>query len=441
MKKALRIIAVMVILAMSMTALYGCGSAKAQAPAPETQKVEKVETEKKAEPPKKQEEKIKLRVTSFCVGEDPFVPSWQASLKKFREQNPNVEISDESTPVANDAFRTKVKTDFASGNEPDFAWFYTGADAKPLVESNKLLVLDDEVANDKAWSGNIAPAAIESGKINGKIYSIPVIGFYEALFCNKDMFDANGLKIPTNYDEMIKAIDTFKAKKLVPIAASIDESYYILEYFILSAGGKEGHSSEFKDQVPPSWITGINAIKEFYNRGAFPADAITLPDEQARNLFYDKKAAMMINGSWCVGQVKDKDNTVVTYFPIIKDGKAGPKDIIGGYGSGFYVSKDLNEKKGGIPLKLLKFMSSPDTVKVLTEKAGIPGVKIDTSSASPVAKSGLETFTGASSVNFPFGDRIDKEAFTNMRKNLAYVVKNKKTSEDLLKESLKLVKK
>lgn len=430
MKRSVRTGAAMLTLAMGVSLFAGCGSSN------EPKKVG--ETNSNAN---QKAQKITMRVVSFAVGEDPFKPAWQATLKNFQDQNPNVEIIDESTPDANDALRTKVKTDFASGNEPDFLWFYNGSDAKPLIDSGKLFTFDEELKKDTGWSESITPGAIEAGKQNGKVYSIPVVGFYEALFVNKDLFDANGLKVPTNFEEFNKAVDTFKAKDIIPIGASIDESYYLLEYFVLSAAGKEGHAAEFKNTVPADWAKGIAALKEYYEKGAFPKDALTISDEAARNLFYDKKAAMMINGSWSVGQVKDTKNTVVTYFPVIKDGKAGPKDVIGGFGTGFYLSKDQNDKKNGLPLKLLKYMSSPEIVKTLTEKAGIPGVKIDTGAASPVAKSGLDMFAGATSVSFPFGDRIDKEAFTNIRKNLAYVVTGKKSAEELLNESLKLVKK
>lgn len=433
MKKSLRSAAIAMAVVMGFTVMAGCGNkTKSDSPSSTPTKVDSTE--------KPKDQKVSLRVASFCVGEDAFKPGWQASLKKFQQQNPNVEIVDESTPDANDALRTKVKTDFASGNEPDFMWFYNGSDVKPLIDSGKLMSFDDEIKNDTAWSKNITPGAIDAGKVNNKAYSISIVGFYEALLANKDLFDANGLKVPTTYEEFDKAVDTFKAKGIIPIAGSIDESYYLLEYFVLSSAGRAGHAADFKGTVPTDWAKGINAIKDYYKKGAFPKDALTITDEAARNLFYDKKAAMMINGSWTVGQVKDTANTVVTYFPVMKDGKSGPKDIIGGFGTGFFVSKGQNDKKNGMPLKLLKFMSSPDSVKAITEKAGIPGVKIDTGAANPVSKSGLEMFANATSVNFPFGDRIDKEAFTNIRKNLAYVVEGKKSAEDLLSESLKLVK-
>lgn len=436
MKKIAKLTSIALVIVMICSLLAACGTT------PSTTTPTKVEESPSTSPSQSAPpaEKVKMTVSSFCVGNDAFLPAWQELLNKFQSENPNVEIVDDSAPDANDTLRTKIKTAFAAGTEPDFMWFYNGADADPLIASGRLLSLDEEVSKDTEWSGKIAPAALESGKRQGKQYSIPVVGFYEALFCNKDLFDANGLSIPTNWDEMLKAVDTFKSKDIIPVAASIDESYYLLEYAILSQAGKDGHNSEFKGAVPADWAKGIDVLKDLYQKGAFPKDSITATDEQVRQLFYNKKAAMMINGSWCVGQVTEKDNTVITYVPVVPDGKADAKSIIGGYGTGFYVSKPANDSKSGMPVKLLKFFTSPENVAILTKDAGIPGVKLEGANLSPVAKSGIDMLGGASSVNFPLGDRIDKEAFTNMRKQLAYVVTGKMTSQKLLEDSLNLVK-
>ena len=189
---------------------------------------------------------------------------------------------------------------------------------------------------------NFSKAALDAVKYtDGKVYALPTIGYYEGMLVNKDLFDANNLKVPTNYDELLAAVTAFKAKGIVPIAGSIDESYYLIENFILSAGGPAGHNTQFD----PSWETGLNVIKDLYSKGAFSKDALTIKDDQAQTLFKDKKAAMIINGSWVVGGLKDTTNTVVINVPLVKDGKANPTDTIGGFGSGWYMSAGLNTRR------------------------------------------------------------------------------------------------
>jgi len=305
-------------------------------------------------------EKVKIRAVTYFTGEDPWTSTWKQAIQDFMKKNPNVEVIDEATPSANDAIRTKIKTDFASGNEPDVTFFFVGADAEPLLKSGKVFTWDEELKKDTNWSSNIYKSALAfttyNGSIkeyNGKVYAIPTIGFYEGLYVNEDLFKKYNLSLPTDWNKFIKAVNTFKSKGIIPIAGSILESYYLIETFVLSAGGSQGHNTPFHS----SWENGLNTIRDLYKMGAFPKDALTLKDDQARTLFAEKKAAMMINGSWCVGGLKDMVNTKIIPAPVIPGGKANPTDIIGGFGSGWYVSKDLNTKKNGIPVKFVKYIT------------------------------------------------------------------------------------
>jgi len=387
------------------------------------------------------QEKVKIRAVTYFTGEDPWTAVWQSVIKDFMKRYPNVEIIDEATPTSGDLIRTKIKTDYASGNEPDVAFFFVGADAEPLLKTGKVYSWDEELEKDKDWGKNFYKGALEfcryKGPIkeyDGKIYALPTIGFYEGLFVNKDLFDKYKLALPTTWTNLLKAISTFKAKGIIPIAGSILDSYYLIETLVLSAGGPEGHNTPFH----PSWEAGLEYIKKLYLLGAFPKDALTLKDEQARELFYEKKAAMMINGSWCVGGLKDKLNTVIMPVPVIPGGKADPTDIIGGFGSGWYVSKELNEKKGGIPAKFVKYITSPEVEAKFIAVGGVPAIKCKVENVSPAAQTGYDMMEKARTVSMPIDAQITPEAFTYIRTNLAYVVTGKKTAKKILEEARKI---
>ncbi|ADQ05840.1 extracellular solute-binding protein family 1 [Caldicellulosiruptor hydrothermalis 108] len=386
-------------------------------------------------------EKVKIRAVTYFTGADPWTNTWKEVIKDFMKKNPNVEIIDEATPTTNDAIRTKIKTDFASGNEPDVTFFFVGADAEPLLKSGKVFIWDNELKKDTKWSSNIYKSALAFTTYNGpikeykgKVYAIPTIGFYEGLYVNVDLFKKYNLPLPTDWNKFIKAVNTFKSKGIIPIAGSILESYYLIETFILSAGGPQGRNTPFH----PSWEKGLNIIKDLYKMGAFPKDALTLQDSQAQALFADKKAAMMINGSWCVGGLKDKVNTKIMPVPVVPGGKAHPTDIIGGFGSGWYVSKDLNAKKNGWPVKFVKYITSPEVEAKFIAVGGVPAIKCKVPNVTPVAQSGYDMMAKANSVSMPIDAQILPEAFTKIRTDLAYVVTGKKTAKQLLAEAKKI---
>lgn len=384
---------------------------------------------------KKAADKVQIRAVTSFTGDDPSKAAWEAVIKNYMTKNPNVEIVNEATPTAGEALRTKIKTDFASGNEPDVCFFFNGVDTKPLLESGKLYAWDNELKKDAAWGKNFAPSALKAVAYGGKVYALPYIGYYEGLLVNRDLFKKFKVKVPTNYNELVTAIKVFNKNKITPIANSFVDPRYLVEFSILSAGGPKGHATAFDH----SWEKGLNAIKDLYNLHAFPKDCMTLTDEQAQQLFKEKKAAMIINGSWVVSGCKDQVNTAVTYFPAVKNAKGNYKDIIAGCGSGWYMSKDLNNQKKGAPLKFIKYLTSP-AIMAKFIASGVPQIKTSVPSVTVSVKSGWVMENNSNSLNSPIDSYLNPDAFNKMNTGVAYIVFGQKTAAQVLAEAKKLNK-
>ncbi|MCX7711670.1 MAG: extracellular solute-binding protein [Clostridia bacterium] len=430
MKKFLKVIALMLVVAFSVSMIAGCG---AKAPAAEPAKEAAKEEPKKEEP--KKAEKIKMRASSFFTGGDTWTSVWQEGIKDYMAKNPNVEIVDDSTPAAGDAFKTKINTDFASGNEPDIVYGFTGAIGKPLVDSGKLMAWEDELAKDTEWSKNISKGALEYIKA-GKQYAIPYIGFYEGMFYNKDLFEKHNVKVPTNWDELLAAVDAFNKVGITPIACSFaEEPHYIIETFLLSMGGKEGHDKPFDE----SWAPALDKIKELYAKKAFSKDALTIKQIACQQLMKDKKAAMFISGSWSAAAL-DGEKTSIMPVNLLPGGKAEPTSIIAGFSTGWYVTEALNKKTNGEAVKFVKFMTSTDRAAKFFKVGGVPAINTKVEGASPLFNDGVAMLNGAKVATGPVGDTMTQESFTTIWKGLAHVVTGKKTSTQLLDEAKKLAK-
>lgn len=431
MKKSLRIMALILTLVFSLSMIAGCGQ---KAASQDTAKAEE-----KAEPAKeesKKVEKIKMRASSFFTGADTWTGAWQQAIKDYMEMNPNVEIIDDSTPAASDAFKTKINTDFASGNEPAIVYGFTGAIGKPLVDSGKLITWEDELAKDAEWSKNISKSALDYVKADGKQYALPYIGFYEGMYYNKDVFEANGVKVPTNWDELLAAVDAFRAKKITPIACSFsEEPHYIIETFLLAMGGKEGHDTAFD----ASWAPALDKIKELYEKKAFTDDALTIKQVACQQLMKDKKAAMFISGSWSAAAL-DGEKTSIMPVNLLPGGKADPTSVIAGFGTGWYVTEKANKETNGEAVKFVKYMTSPDRAAKFFKSGGVPAINCKVEGATNLFNDGVAMLSNAKVATGPVGDTMDQQAFTAIWKGLPYVVTGKKTSTQLLEEAKKLVK-
>lgn len=426
MKKSLKVIALMLILAFSMSMFAGCGQTAAtqdQANGGQNEGADK-------------QEKIKMRVSSFFTGADTWTEPWQEAIKDYMDQNPNVEIIDDSTPAASDAFKTKINTDFASGNEPAVLYGFTGTIGKPLVDSGKLISWEDELAKDAEWSKNISKSALDYVKYDGKQYALPYIGFYEGMYYNKDLFEANNIKVPTNWEELLAAVDAFNAKKITPIVCSFaEEPHYIIETFLLSMGGKEGHDNAFD----PSWAPALERIKELFDKKAFSEDALIIKQVACQQLMKDKKAAMFISGSWSAAAL-DGDNTSIMPVNVLPGGKADPSAVIAGFGTGWYVTEKANEETKGEAVKFVKFMTSPERAAKFFKFGGVPAINCKVEGATSLFNDGVTMLNNAKVATGPIGDTMDQQAFTAIWKGIPYVVTGKKAPAQLLEEAKKLVK-
>lgn len=387
---------------------------------------------------------VELRIVTFFGGTDPATEVLNEALEKFMAENDHVTIVNESLTSGDGAFRTKVQTEFATGNEPDLTAFFVGTDARDMIDEGLVVPMDDILAADPEWAGNISEAALEQVRAHdGNIYAIPITGYYEGIIANKELFDQYNLELPTDWEKLNTAIETFSENGVVPLAASLEESYYLIEKYILAAGGQEANEAGLEDGIHDAWIKGLELIKEHYEMNAFPKDAMTIDDVAARELVDQGRAAMMINGSWAVGGLSDEmqENVVVLPMPIPPGGAGTYGDVVAGFGSGFYISTKAYEdaQKQEAVVKLLKFLTSNEVNQQIAEaNSGVPANNVQISGLSAGALSGHQMIQEATSVSYPIDSQISTEAFTHIRTHVPHIVAGRKSAEEVLKEAQQL---
>lgn len=376
-----------------------------------------------------------IRAATTFTGEDSYKHVWQQVIKDFAREYPDIRVIDEATGAGGDAFKIKINTDFASGNEPDVTYGFNGELGKPLVDSGKVIAWEEELKADPSWAASFKPDTLETCKYNGKLYALPFLGFFEGMWINRDVFEKSGLEIPATYEDILEAIPVLRSNGITPIACAFsDEPHYIIETFILSAGGRLGHANPFD----PSWTQALELIKKLYESHAFTEDALTIKQGTCAELFADKKAAMFISGSWSRGYIKDYENTLVIPLPAVPGAKADPTDIIGGAGTGWYLTGELNEKKSGAGMTFIKYMTRPEVVSKFVDVAGVPLINCEVKAKTPLDQSSIDLMNGAASINGAVGDVLGQEVFGSIWRGLSSVVTGKKSAGAVLEDAQKL---
>ncbi len=435
MLKTKKVLAAIIAATMVATVFTGCGSSSTgdsgTGTGTETGNDTKVE-------------KVTLNTVSMFGGTDPNAEVYQEINKEFMAANENITIEDNSQS-SDEEWKAKVATDFASGNEPDVIQFFTDATANAIVATDKLMAVEDIKKEYPDYAKDTLPAALDAvTNTDGVQRAIPTTGYWEGLFCNKDLFDQYNIELPTDWASLETAIKTFKENGIIPFAVSLNNvPHYFVEYLMLYSAGEESYTS-VPEIAPAEWTKGLETFKTLRDMGAFPEDTDTVDEAYVIELFNNKQAAMILDGSWRTGGVTDQENTVVISFPGVENQKAQEGAMVGGISSGFYITKKAWEDpaKREAAVKFVEAHTGKEGVTkywIAGGSVGQAAVAVEpVDGMSALAVNALEYSSSAKSISAPTDSRIDPEAYKYIIANVVKISTGAVSAEDVLNEALKL---
>lgn len=313
------------------------------------------------------EEKTKIRFMSSWGGIDNKALVLDQLIREFNEQNPDIVVINES--ISGEDFLFNLKTDFASNHPPDVFGLWPGSDLQKLIDLGKIADLKEVYLKDKEWQSSFDPKIKEKYLSGENIYSIPFEVIYEGLFINKELFKKYRIKEPENLDELFYAIGRFNRVGIIPIAYnSTAEGSFIYQNIVASIGGDR---IEYDDNLlQDSMVKGMEIMVDLYNKNAFPKDFYVLDDHSRNRLFINKKAAMIVQGTWFISSEMEESSDI-GFIPFPLDGSR--RVVIHGIGNGnFHITSRTfaDEKKKSASLKFLKFITSKRSFELFSSLPG-----------------------------------------------------------------------
>lgn len=430
--------------AMTSSLLAGCGSSDkaAEAPVSETQAATEAEDEAEASGETVAAgNPVTIKTVSMFGGTDPNAPVYQEIIEEFSRDYPYITVEDNSQ-VSDEEWKASIAADFSVGNEPDVLQFFTDATANTIIATDKFVTIDEIKAEYPDYAADTLPAAMEAVRnTDGVGRAVPTTGYWEGLYCNKDLFDKYNVELPTDWNSLVTAIETFRENGIIPIACSLNNvPHYWVEFLMLYAAGPQGYTT-VPETAPEDWVKGLETFKTLRDMGAFPEDTDTVDDAYVGQLFKDKKAAMQLDGSWYLGGVTETENTVVIPFPGIEGQKAEAGAMVGGISSGFYITRKAWEDpdKRDAAVKFVMAHTNKDAVQKYWNGNGQAACAVEPiDGMSPLALSGLEYSSAAGSISAPTDSRIDPEAYKIIISGIVGISTGQTSAEDVLNEALAL---
>ena len=180
----------------------------------------------------------------------------------------------------------------------------TAGDAPTAVQMLGFDILDwgnqgalanlNDVAAAENWDAVVPDALKSFAKVGGNWVSAPVnVHSTNWVWANKSVLDANGIAIPTTWDEFVAAVETLKAAGVTPIAhgGQAWQDATVFDAVVMSTGGPDFYKAAFIDMDPEA--LGSDTMKEAFDRMGFIRANV---DENFSGRDWNLATAMVING-------------------------------------------------------------------------------------------------------------------------------------------------
>lgn len=328
-------------------------------------------------------EPVELEIVTTIVGNDGNSKNYIKHCKLWEKMTKN-KVFDKSAS-ADESFKTRVLDDFASGSEPDVLFFFNGADADRFIEAGKVVSLEEIREVYPSYASNLDLDRIKKSKLDGKIYAIPVNGYWEAMYVNLDVLKASGVTLPQEgytWDVFLEDCEKIKDAGYVPIAAALGSiPHYWWEYAIFNHTGSAEHlniPTSIEDENAKAWVAGMEDVKLLYEKGYFPRNTNTTTDEVTFDMFLNNEAAFVIDGSWKLGAIVQNCQTGMGHTAVVDENKLKrftvtfapgtdkrkPNELIGGTSMGYYITRKAWEdpEKRAAAVSFVSYMTSDQVV-------------------------------------------------------------------------------
>jgi raffinose/stachyose/melibiose transport system substrate-binding protein len=292
----------------------------------------------------------------------------------------------QSVPTVNDSFKTALQVEMTSDHPPDVFQTWGGGILKAYVDAKQVADLTNFVKAADLES-RLSPRALAFATIDGKVYAVPMDLSCVVMWYNTKVFEAHGVKVPRTFDELKSVCAKLRKAGVTPIALGNRDKwpgafYYV--YLVTRIGGTKPFELAVNRRAggsfdAPAFVEAGKRLQELVEVKAFTDGANALSHGEARDLFLNDKAAMMLMGTWLLGEIQGEkpaflDGIDCFAFPSL-DG-AGTNVVVGGINTAFAVSSRCRRREDGFAL-LMMLVSDRTEREWAAKTLRIPALKED----------------------------------------------------------------
>lgn len=303
-------------------------------------------------------------------------------VEKWNAEHPEIQIAREAVDV--ESYKIKLKTAISANEAPDIFFSWGAGFSQPFVEAGKVLALDDYLSEDV--KNNALPGVLTNVIYDNKTYGLPYNMWYGVFYCNTELFDKYGVKIPETYDELLAAVKTFRANNIGPIAVGVNERWTAMFYhniLALRTAGTELCNDALNKRARydgPEFLEAVQKLDEMVKAGAFMDGAMGLNYDESVSAFKQGEVPMMFQGTWLAGELENPEypvsgKIVAKKFPVIPGAKGDGTDYLGGSVDVYMVNAQTANKEAAV--QVLEYICTEMSKQGYVQGLGLPVYKAE----------------------------------------------------------------
>ena len=219
--------------------------------------------------------------------------------ERFMEEHPDITVTFDAMPF--DAMRDRILTSSLAPSAVYDVIIVDNPWMEQFARAGYLEPLDDRIAAtpDYDFEDFFAPLR-DVATVDGTVYAVPYYNYALGLIVRQDIFDEQGLAVPTTLEEYVAVAQALTTDEMAGVAMQPQRGYKIMEEWtnwLYATGGSVTDEAGAVTVNSPEAARALELYIETYNTAA-PDDSLNWGFDEALRSVASGRAATMLSYNW-----------------------------------------------------------------------------------------------------------------------------------------------
>ena len=315
------------------------------------------------------------------------IDAMETVINNFNAANPGIKVNFVQVPDTATVLQSRAQL-----NEmPDMFGCTTGNMFELMFEDGIIMDLTGQ-----EFLSSVEPSSLEMSTYNGKNWRLPYSLSCYGLYVRTDIFEEQGLALPTTWDELMDVCEKLTAAGITPFALPDKTMVYQRMERMMSFMSED--DTEFKQIAAGELEAKDSKLLQTYANASLQIVNYMTPESlgaeytESYQQLIAGQAAMTINGGWSLATLKDYDPDIKVALIPMPNPTGDESKVVVSIDTNFCISSSTKHPEEC--LKFFEYLAQPEVAQVYADKEGSPcvinGVTVSTPELSVISEAMAE---------------------------------------------------